>query len=149
MEIYSNMHKDIDEKILSLLKRDAKLTTSAIAKKTGIPTTTVHNRIKRMEKEGIIRGYTATLDYTKLGKGIHALIFINVEHKTDQEQLARKLLVIDQVENARIITGGFDMEIELRAASIDELNLLITKTLHKVPGIEKTQTMIVLNEMDR
>jgi DNA-binding Lrp family transcriptional regulator len=148
LEIYSIMHKDIDDMILAMLEGDAKLTTGAIAKRTGIPTTTIHNRIKRMEKDGIIKGYTAVVDHARLGKGIHALIFINVEHKTDQETLAKRLLAIDQVENARIITGGFDMQIEIRAASIDELNRLITKTLHKVPGIEKTQTMIVLNEMN-
>jgi DNA-binding Lrp family transcriptional regulator len=142
------MHKDIDDMILGLLEADAKLTTNMIAKRTGIPTTTVHNRIKRMEKNGIIKGYTAILDYAKLGKGIHALIFVSAEHKADQEQLAKRLLAIEQVEKAQIITGGFDLQIEARAASIDELNLLITKTLHKVPGIEKTQTMIVLREMD-
>ena len=142
------MHKNIDEKILTILKHDAKLSTGSIAKKTGVPTTTVHNRIKRMEKEGIIKRYEPVLDYTKLGQGIHAMIFINAEHKTDQEQLAKRLLQIPAIDHATIITGGFDMMIRARAGTIEELNTLITKDLHKVPGIEKTQTMIVLKEME-
>ena len=62
------MLNDMDEKdkrILALLRKDAKQRVSQLAKKTGLPTTTVHNRIKRMEKGGIIRGYTVIPDYKK------------------------------------------------------------------------------------
>ena len=147
MEYHSIMSKDIDEKILAELQRNAKATTGTLAKKTGIPATTVHNRIKRMEREGIIKSYIPILDYAKLGKGISALIFISVEHKTDQEQLAKKLLRISGVSHARIITGGFDILIEVRLGTIDELNSLITGELRKIEGVDKTQTMIVLKEI--
>jgi Lrp/AsnC family transcriptional regulator for asnA, asnC and gidA len=147
MESHSIMHKNIDESIIRQLNHNAKATTGTIAKKTSIPTTTVHNRIKRMEREGIIKTYVPVLDYAKLGKGITALIFVSVEHKTDQEQLARKLLRVQGIEHARIITGGSDIVIEARLSTIDELNTLITKELRKVEGVDKTQTMIVLKEI--
>ena len=148
MEYYSIMHNNIDEKIIAELQRNAKATTGTIARKTGIPTTTVHNRIKRMERDGIIKTYVPVLNYAKLGKGITALISISVEHKTDQEALARKLLHIPAIHHAKIITGGFDILIEARVGTIDELNDLNIKDLRKIQGVDKTQTMIVLKEMD-
>jgi len=141
------MKQDIDEKILLELKHDAKATMGQIARRTGIPTTTVHNRIKRMEAAKIIKRYVPVLDHAKLGKGIHAMIFVSAEHKTDQEHLAKRLLAIDGIDSARIITGGFDLIVEARVGTIDELNALITKELRKVQGVEKTQTMIVLEEI--
>ncbi|HIH24730.1 TPA: Lrp/AsnC family transcriptional regulator [Candidatus Woesearchaeota archaeon] len=137
-----------DNRILDELQRDAKATTGKIAKRTAIPVTTVHNRIKRMEAEGVIKRYAPVLDYAKLGKGIHAMIFISAEHKADQEHLAKRLLTIEGVTGARIITGGYDIVIETRVSTIDALNTLITKELRKIQGVEKTQTMIVLEEVE-
>jgi DNA-binding Lrp family transcriptional regulator len=149
MEIHSIMHRDIEEKILTELQRDAKATTGSIAKRTGIPTTTVHNRIKRMEREGIIKRYVPVLDHTKLGKGILALVFINAENKTDQEQLAKRLLAMRNVERCQIITGDFDLMIEVRAGTIEELNAIITKEIRKLPGVNRSETIIVLQELEK
>jgi DNA-binding Lrp family transcriptional regulator len=137
----------IDERIIRELQRNAKQTTGSIARRTRIPTTTVHNRIKRLERDGIITSYVPMLDHTKLGKGILALVFVAAEHKADQEQLAKRLLHIDGVERARIITGEFDLLLEARAATIEELNSIITKELRKVPGVARSETMIVLSEV--
>ena len=57
-----------DKKILQILKENANLTTSQIAKKTAIPITTVHNRIKKLNKEKVIKNYTLNLDFEKIGK---------------------------------------------------------------------------------
>jgi DNA-binding Lrp family transcriptional regulator len=154
MDLHSKMEDHADEKILSELQRNAKARTGDIAKRTGVPTTTVHNRIKRMEREGVIRTYRPVLDYAKLGKGIHALIFITAEgkangHPVDQEQLAKRLLALPGVDSSRIITGGFDLVLEARIGTMEELNILLTKEVRKVPGVDKTQTMFVLQEIER
>ena len=69
-----------DLKIISLLKENAKLSMQQIAKKTLIPITTVHNRIKKLEKSGIIKGYTINLDDKKL-QSISAFILVTVDYK--------------------------------------------------------------------
>ena len=71
-----------DEIILSLLKENSKFSSREMSDKTGIPITTIHNRIKRLEEEGIIRQYTAVLDSKKLGKTIQAFIQITVTYTT-------------------------------------------------------------------
>ena len=152
MEKYSIMDEK-DEKILELLRENGKLTTQQISKKTLIPITTIHNRIKKLEKEGIIKRYTVELDNKKLGKNIAAYIHIVVDYKLlkeikmSQHELARKIKQHDFVEEAAMVTGGTDIIIKVRVKDIDELDNFLTKKLRNIDGIEKTQTMIILNEI--
>lgn len=142
-----------DEKILRLLQENSKLTTQQISKKTLMPITTVHNRIKKLEKEGVIKKYTLELDNKKLGKNICAYIHITVDYKLlkeikmSQHELAKKLKQFEFVEEAAMVTGGTDIIIKIRVKDIDELDDFVTKKLRNINGIEKTQTMVVLNEI--
>ncbi len=141
-----------DLAILSVLKENSKLSTQQISKQTRIPITTVHNRIKKLEKEGIIKGYTVILDNKKIGKPIAAYILVTVDYKLlkeikkSQYELAQQLLMHPAVESSAMITGASDIIIKIRCGSIDELNEFVTVYLRNVEGVEKTQTAIVLNE---
>ncbi len=147
------MHVKLDAKdrrILDELERDAKATTGKIAKRTAIPVTTVHNRIRRLEQTGVVTRYRPVLDHRKLGLGIHAMIFVTVEGKgTDQEDLAKQMLRLPGVEDVRILTGGYDIVLEARTADVDALNSLLIKRLRKLPGVDKTHTMLVLQALGR
>lgn len=142
-----------DEKILELLRENSKLTTHQISKKTLIPITTVHNRIKKLEKEGIIKKYTLELDNKKLGKNVAAYIQITVDYKLlkeikmSQHELAHKIRKNEFVEGAGIVTGGTDIIIKIRVKDIDELDNFVTNYLRSIDGIEKTQTMVILHEI--
>ncbi len=141
-----------DEAIISALKENAKLSTQQIARRTRIPITTVHNRIKKLEKEGVIKGYTVILDNKKIGKPLAAYILITVDYKLlkklkrSQYELAQQLLKHPSVESSAMITGAADIIIKIRCSSVDELNEFVTVYLRNVEGVEKTQTAIVLNE---
>lgn len=141
-----------DTAILSVLKENAKLSTQQVAKQTRIPITTVHNRIKKLKKDGVIKGYTVVLDNKKVGKPLAAFILITVDYKLlkeikkSQYELAQQLLRHPGVESSAMITGASDIIIKVRFGSIDELNGFVTVYLRNVQGVEKTQTAIVLNE---
>lgn len=141
-----------DFAIIEVLLKDSSLSTQQIAKKTGIPITTVHNRVKKLKKEGVIKGYTVVLDNKKIGKPIAAYILITVDYnylkekKMSQYELAKKLRQNPAVEEAAMITGASDIIIKIRCGSIDEINEFVTIYLRNVDGVEKTQTAIVLNE---
>ena len=142
-----------DEIILKLLKENGKLTTQQISKKTLMPITTIHNRIKKLLREGIIKRYTIDLDNKKLGKSISAYIHIMVDYrllkeiKKSQHELARKIKQHEFVEEIAIVAGGTDMIIKVRVKDIEELDDFVTKKLRNIGGIEKTQTMVILNEV--
>lgn len=141
-----------DEKILKLMKENSRLTAQQISKKTLMPITTVHYRIKKMEREGIIKKYTLELGHKRLGKNITAYIQVIVDYKSlrekgiTQHELAKVLKQFDFVEEVAIVTGGVDIIIKVRVKDVDELDDFVIKRLRNINGIEKTQTMVVLSE---
>lgn len=143
----------IDEKdkaIIELLTQNAELTTSQISKKTRIPITTVHNRIKRMKKRGIIKNFTVNLDYEKLGKPLTSYILLTVAYtssKVTQQAIGKKIRTIEGVESVSIVTGTTDMLLKVRIASMKDLSTLITKGLRQIEGVDKTQTLVVMEEV--
>ncbi|MEA3342528.1 MAG: Lrp/AsnC family transcriptional regulator [archaeon] len=147
---------DINEKdlaILALLKKDAKLKTQEISRRAGMPVTTVHNRIKKLEENGIITHYCAMVDNKKLGINISAYVMINVEYRTpsgkkiSQAKLAKDIKKNSLVDEASIVAGGTDIIIRIHAKNIDELNEFIINRLRDMDGVANTHTLVVLNEI--
>ena len=142
-----------DKKIIEILKKNSNLSTQRIAKKTLIPITTVHNRIRKMRQESIIKNYTITLDEKKLGRNLFSYILINAESKElknkkiTQEDLAKKLKSFPEVYETSIITGESDLIIKVGVKDVDELNNFIIKKLRNIEGVESTKTMIILKEI--
>lgn len=141
-----------DKLILDLIKENCRLTTKQISKKLNIPITTIHNRIKKLEKGGIIKGYKTILDNKKLGKSIAAYILITVDYKllkgmkTTQQELTKKLRNHEFVEEATMVTGRSDVIVKVRVSDIDQLNNFVTKYLRNINGVDKTETAVILNE---
>jgi Lrp/AsnC family leucine-responsive transcriptional regulator len=141
-----------DLKILEILKQNAKLTIKQMAKKLGMPATTVYNRIKGMEESGIIKNYTITLNHKKIGKNISAYILFAVNYRflkktgTTQHDLAKRLRMHEFVEEVGIVTGTSDIIVKVRIHDIDQLDKFITEYLRNIDGVEKTQTMVILAE---
>ncbi len=139
-----------DHKILKILEKDSKLTIRQIAKVLNTPITTVHNRIKKLEEKNIIQDYTIRINHDKLGKSVVAFIFITVNNppgkKISQQAICKKILPKDEVENISIITGNQDIIVKVRVSSIANLNKFITGYLRNIEGIDKTETMIALEE---
>lgn len=130
----------LDKIILNELMKDSRKSIRMLARKLGIPASTLHDRVKKLVKRGIIRGFTVLLDEAKLGYTVKALILINVDGKhilEVEEQIAENpnvQLVLD-------ITGEFDIAILAVFKSIGELDNFVKKLL-KNPYIKQTRTSI-------
>ncbi len=144
MEIDKN-----DLKIIEILKSNSNLTTSQISKKTGMPITTIHNRIKKLKNKGYIKNYTIKIDYEKLGKPLKAYILITVNQDAiSQSQIGKKILALEGAESVDIVTGTTDIITQIRIKDMHLLNDFITNHLRKIEGIDKTQTLMVLEEIN-
>ncbi len=143
-----------DDQIVRVLLANSCAPKRDIAKKTGIPLTTVFHRIQKMEKDGVIKKYTVDLDFDLLGYSLQAFVFASVKQNPTeagdlfQQDIARKILArFAAVESVFIVTGELDMIIRARFKSVQELNRFITRGLRKIEGIDKTVTSIVLEEI--
>lgn len=135
----------IDEKdysIIDELKKDSKLSEQKIAKKTGIPMTTVHNRVKKLEKNRIITDYTIRLDHNKLGKSLSAFILVKAVQGADQKELLNHIIKLPQAYEAAMLTGEFDIIFKARLTSMEELNEVVVKGLRKQKNVGETRTMM-------
>ncbi len=141
-----------DISIIEALKDDGRATVRQIAKRLRLPITTVHNRLNKIKKDGIIKKFTAVPDYEKLGKGILAFVFASIDHeklvdsKHGIESLKKQLRSIPEIEKTFAVTGEIDLILMVRIGNIKELDELLIRKLRNIKGIQKTTTQIVLEE---
>lgn len=144
-----------DTKLLEILAKNCKMSTLEISKKTGMPVTTVHNRIKRLEAAGVITGYAALIDKKTLGKKIMGYVMITVAYRVapgkiiSQVELAKKMASLEEVEDASIVTGETDVILKIRVKDIDDLNNFVIERLRKIEGIRRTRTLIALQSFQK
>jgi Lrp/AsnC family leucine-responsive transcriptional regulator len=147
------MIDDKDTRILEALTENSKMTTQQISRKLMIPVTTVHNRIKKMERLGVITGYTTRVDYRKLGRDVLAYVLVKVYYKTpdgkkvDQEDLAREIAKNPCVDEVHIMAGETDIIVKVRVSNISQLNSVIIRELRNLEGVDKTHTLVVLSSI--
>ncbi len=148
------MEEKIDEKdlaILEILEKHGDYTVRQIAKKTLLAPTTIHARIKKLRKNGIIRRYTIDIDRKKIGKKLGAYILILADLKSLKEKnksqvdLAKDIEKIPSVENVDIVTGGSDLVAKIFVHDIEELDKVLLERIQLLEGVSKTQTMIIIH----
>jgi len=134
---------DVDRKILRLLQEDARKSFNKISERLGIAVGTAYNRVKSLEDNGILKGYTIMLDSAKLGYGLTALILIEAEGRYLPD-VEKELANLDEVICIYDITGDYDIAVVARFKNRNALNNFIKSAL-KMPHVSRTVTNVVLN----
>ncbi|TET05970.1 MAG: Lrp/AsnC family transcriptional regulator [Candidatus Thorarchaeota archaeon] len=144
---------DKDSKILALLKENSRMTTKEMSKELEMPQTTIHNRIKKLTKNGIIKRFTIEVDGKKIGKGLDAYILCTVSYrstrgeKINQIEVAQTIKELPEVEEVSIVTGDNDMIVKVAVKDVDALNDFVIFSLRDIEGVERTVTSVVLSEI--
>jgi len=133
----------LDEQIVNELLDDAKLPLRSIAVKLKVSFVTVMNRIKSLEKQGIIRNYSAKVDYEKAGFGVHAIIEMRIT-KGKMIELEQKIARTKEVYAVYDITGETDAIVIARFRNMREMDRFIKK-IQGYEFVHQTNTKIVLN----
>lgn len=142
----------MDEKdllIVEELRKNGRERTNMIAERLGIPRATVHERMKRMVKAGVIEGFTVKIDYEKLDLGTAAFVLVSFASKTgiSQEGLAREISWIPNVFEVHIISGEWDLLVKARGKSVKDVGDLVVNRLRGLEGVEKTLTCLSFKEV--
>jgi len=141
------MFDKTDRDLLRELQIDSNRNTSQLSKKLGVPRTTIHNRIKHLEKEGYIKGYKAIVDGAKVGRSLTVLMGVVAGEEIGAKELAESIRKFPQVEDVYIVSGQYDLIVKLRLKDTNELASLIfsiDRGIRSIHGITKTESMIVL-----
>lgn len=139
-----------DLKILEILMQDAKKPFTEVAKKAFVSGGTVHVRMNKMEEAGIVEKTTLKLNYAKLGYDITAFIGIYLEKSALYDQVLAKLKNIPEITSIHYTTGNYSMFVRIHCRDTNHLKLVLHDKMQQVEGIERTETMISLEEsLDR
>lgn len=149
MENNFEENADIDKtdlEIISVLLKNAKLTYNEIAEIINSSTSTVHIRIKKLEALNIIKGYNLRVDFTKLGIKLTAFIGFIINPKL-HKKIASELLKIQEIVDLHHTTGNFHMLAKIICKDSDQLKEILQDKITAIEGIEKTETMLSLEEI--
>ena len=140
---------ETDVRLLKALQKDAKANTKELCDELHISKTPIYERIKRLENEGVITGYTAIVDNKKVG--LPLVVFCHVSLAVhDDEHICRfreDIANIDEVMECYSTGGVFDFLLKIVLKDMDEFNRFVFEKLTKVHGIVKMQSSFVLSEI--
>ena len=134
-----------DLTILSSLQPDARLQNTELAKKTGMAPSAVLERVKKLEKKGIIKAYTTRIDPAALNLKLLAFIFIKSNKRPGDTSIAKQIAKIPEVLEVHHIAGEDCFLVKIRTQDAQSLLQLMREKFGKIPNITSTKTTIVLD----
>ncbi len=139
-----------DERILQILRSDGRITNLEMAERIALSPSPCLRRVRRLESEGVIDGYSARLDAKKMGWGITAFIHLNIERhrKSDSEYFTAELAGIEQVVWCQALAGPWDMLLLVVARDLDDY-FELAQTLGGLESVKDIQSTIVVGEIKR
>lgn len=135
---------DIDRQLLSLLTADARSSYAELARAVGLSAPSVHDRVRRLERDKALRGYSAVVDPAALGLGVTALVGILQREGAEQDDLAEALAGITEIEDCWFVAGEEAFMVKVRVADVDALEHTLG-ALRRTPGVARTRTTVVLS----
>lgn len=144
-----NIDKSIDKldlQIIQAMMQDAEISYADLGKQFFVSGGTIHVRIKKLEELGIVKGKRLAVDLKVLGYDIIAFIGIYLEKSSLYDTVALALKNIPQVVRVNYTTGNYSMFVEIVCKDIQQLRFVLHDELQKIKGIERTETLISLEE---
>ena len=136
------MLDETDKRIISQLTQNCRGSFRELAKKAGMHPATFISRVRKMEKDRIITGYYAKIDFEKAGHSFMAVVELSIQKKLIEVQ--NKLKNLSGIIGIHDVTGDTDSMLVVACENSSEFNKLIKK-IHELPGIERTNTHVILN----
>jgi len=125
-------------KILSALYADASVSVPKLSKQLGVNLSVLYSRIKRLQKRGVIEKFTVLVNEETLGMRAGALAGLNIDPK-QRETVLEMVQKIEGVRLIREVTGRFDVLVNLKGQSLDELHRAVYDIIGKIPGVMHTE----------
>ena len=136
----------IDQQIIALLRENARRSYEDIGKRVSLSAPAVKRRVDRLEVEGVIRGYTATVEPTAFGWHSHAFVELFCEGRISGAEVSAAVSKHPEVEGAYTVAGGASAILHLRATDTQHLEEALER-IRETPGVLRTETQVVLSTL--
>ncbi len=137
---------DVDRRLLALLAADARVSQRGLARELRMSPPAIGERIARLERAGVIRGYRVDVDWSALGY-VTGYLAVTAIQGADQSDIMRALHQLPEVQEIAVITGSMDMLARVRVRDYTHLRQFLLEGVWQMPGIQRTETFLSLAEM--
>ncbi|KCV82622.1 transcriptional regulator AsnC-type-like protein [Actibacterium atlanticum] len=136
----------IDMKILAELQKSSRISMASLGEKVGLSKSPVLSRVRRLEQEGFIKGYTAQLDMSKLGLAQISYVQIRLDVTTTEALDAFNAAVQEhpEIEECHMIAGGFDYLLKIRTKDMSSYRRALSETIARLPHVAQTTTFMAM-----
>ena len=134
-------------KLLKLLSLNARYEASELAVMLGMEEAEVKKEIEEMQRNGLICGYKAVIDWEKLDTGaVSAIIELKVSPQADHgfEEIAKRVMMYNEVESVYLMSGGYDLCVTVRGKSFQQVAMFVAKELSTIDAVNSTATHFIL-----
>lgn len=140
---------DLDHKILSALHSEARLTHLQLSEKVGLSPTPCARRIKRLEADGIITGYSARIDEGRMGFGFSVFVSVRLDQQVDDrlKSFETEVRLFPEVVDCWLMTGSFDYLLRVAVRDLHEFEAFLTGRLTKLPGVASLESSIPIRRV--
>ena len=138
-----------DLKILDLLQKNGRLTMTELAHQVGLSATPCTERVRRLEREGVITGYHARVDPRALGRPLLVFVELKLAAKSNDafERVKKELAYVPEVMECHLVSGDFDYLIKARINEMASYRKLLGSTLLTLPHVRESKSYIVMEEV--
>ncbi|MCT7942876.1 MULTISPECIES: leucine-responsive transcriptional regulator Lrp [Shewanella] len=139
----------IDRNILNELQMDGRISNVELSKRVGLSPTPCLERVKRLEKQGFINGYTALVNPHYLGASLLVFVEITLNRDTPDifDRFNRAVQLLDDIQECHLVSGDFDYLLKTRVSDMSAYRRLLGETLLKLPSVSDTRTYVVMEEV--
>jgi Lrp/AsnC family leucine-responsive transcriptional regulator len=139
----------VDGRILAELQRDGRATMADLAPRVGLTPTPCLRRVKRLEAEGIIKGYAAIVDPAKVGRQLQAFVEVKLQDHADAtvQAFRKSLQTREEVVACYFMTGEIDFLLHVMVPDLETFSRFSLKVLLKLPGVKDSRSSFVLDTL--
>ncbi|AWK14402.1 leucine-responsive transcriptional regulator Lrp [Candidatus Fukatsuia symbiotica] len=139
----------IDRNILNELQKEGRISNVKLAERVGLTPTPCIERVRRLEKENFIHGYTALLNPQYLDAALLVLVKITLNRGTPDvfEQFNTAVQKLEEIQECHLVSGDFDYLLKIRVSDMSAYRKLLCDTLLRLPGVNDTRTYVTMQEV--
>lgn len=136
---------EVDRLILDILQRNARTSRAEIGREVGLSGAAVHERIKKLERSGVIRRYAALLDARRSGCDLLAYVQVFIDHPRNEAVFLEEVGRMPEVQECHRVTGSATCLLKVRVGDRLGLQRLILDRVNAISGVQRTETVVVLS----
>lgn len=137
------MIDQIDRQIVSLLRANGRASFASIGAEVGLSPHGTADRVRRLQRDGVILGFTTLIDFGSVGRSFDAFVDVRLAPSTDSEEFERFVAKLPAVRELAFLTGRFDFQLRLACRDADDLDRTV-RTIRRDAGAASTETRIVM-----